>query len=246
MHRSAPDEMLSVKTDLPVERIYDLFYNEADCHTPKADKVTGKIAGISRGGEPADGVILENAFGAVPHLFCKRFFVYELRILTENISPRFILTARVFALAVMGEIPKTEFFIGDQAVIPYFGGLCDPVALILLGAVSPSERQVGGTEFFALYRRRRKELIVHMGERLGIDLSDFGDIQRVIVMLAPFKVLCPCQSVLGHPAEALEHDGTTHTHTVTHTHGHDHYMTDDRHGHRHTKAELEKLPDASH
>ena len=42
------------------------------------------------------------------------------------------------------------------------------------------------------------------------------------------------------------HDGTTHTHTVTHTHGHDHYMTDDRHGHRHTKAELEKLPDASH
>ena len=42
------------------------------------------------------------------------------------------------------------------------------------------------------------------------------------------------------------HDGTTHTHTVTHTHGHDHYMTGDRHGHRHTKAELEKLPGALH
>ena len=42
------------------------------------------------------------------------------------------------------------------------------------------------------------------------------------------------------------HDGSTHTHTVTHTHGHDHYVTDDRHGHRHTKAELEKLPGAFH
>lgn len=42
------------------------------------------------------------------------------------------------------------------------------------------------------------------------------------------------------------HDGTTHTHTVIHTHGHDHYVTDARHGHRHTQAELEKLPDASH
>ena len=42
------------------------------------------------------------------------------------------------------------------------------------------------------------------------------------------------------------HDGMTHTHTVIHTHGHDHYVTDARHGHRHTLAELEKLPDASH
>ena len=42
------------------------------------------------------------------------------------------------------------------------------------------------------------------------------------------------------------HDGSTHTHTVTHTHGHDHYVTDGRHGHRHTKAELEKLPGAFH
>jgi drug/metabolite transporter (DMT)-like permease len=37
------------------------------------------------------------------------------------------------------------------------------------------------------------------------------------------------------------HDGSTHTHTVTHTHGHDHYVTDSRHGHYHSEAELEKL-----
>lgn len=42
------------------------------------------------------------------------------------------------------------------------------------------------------------------------------------------------------------HDGVTHTHTVTHTHGHDHYITDERHGHRHTVSELEKLPGAVH
>ena len=37
------------------------------------------------------------------------------------------------------------------------------------------------------------------------------------------------------------HDGSTHTHTVTHTHGHDHYVTDSRHGHHHSEAELEQL-----
>ena len=35
------------------------------------------------------------------------------------------------------------------------------------------------------------------------------------------------------------HDGTTHTHTITHEHDHGHYLTDDRHGHRHSLAELE-------
>ena len=42
------------------------------------------------------------------------------------------------------------------------------------------------------------------------------------------------------------HDGTTHTHTVTHSHDHNHYVTDDKHGHRHTQKELEKLPGAMH
>ena len=42
------------------------------------------------------------------------------------------------------------------------------------------------------------------------------------------------------------HDGFTHEHTVIHTHDHNHYLTDDRHGHRHTRAELEGLPGAAH
>ena len=42
------------------------------------------------------------------------------------------------------------------------------------------------------------------------------------------------------------HDGSTHTHTVTHSHAHYHYITDEKHGHRHTQSELEKLPGASH
>lgn len=37
------------------------------------------------------------------------------------------------------------------------------------------------------------------------------------------------------------HDGTTHTHTVTHSHAHTHYLTDEKHGHHHSNAELEKL-----
>ena len=42
------------------------------------------------------------------------------------------------------------------------------------------------------------------------------------------------------------HNGTTHTHTVTHSHEHNHYVTDDKHGHRHTQKELEQLPGAMH
>ena len=37
------------------------------------------------------------------------------------------------------------------------------------------------------------------------------------------------------------HDGCTHTHTVTHSHEHNHYVTDGKHGHHHTKKELERL-----
>ncbi len=42
------------------------------------------------------------------------------------------------------------------------------------------------------------------------------------------------------------HDGTTHTHTVMHSHAHNHYLTDDKHGHSHSREELESLPGALH
>lgn len=42
------------------------------------------------------------------------------------------------------------------------------------------------------------------------------------------------------------HGGSTHTHVVTHFHVHDHYVTEDSHGHRHSREELEKLPGAVH
>ncbi len=37
------------------------------------------------------------------------------------------------------------------------------------------------------------------------------------------------------------HDGSTHTHTVTHSHDHCHYVSDSRHGHTHSIAELQRL-----
>ena len=36
------------------------------------------------------------------------------------------------------------------------------------------------------------------------------------------------------------HDGSTHMHKAVHSHAHDHYTSDDRHGHRHSEAELRK------
>lgn len=37
------------------------------------------------------------------------------------------------------------------------------------------------------------------------------------------------------------HDGSTHTHEVVHSHAHSHYISDKRHGHKHSTTELEKL-----
>ena len=42
------------------------------------------------------------------------------------------------------------------------------------------------------------------------------------------------------------HDGSTHSHTISHSHDHDHYVTDSKHGHRHTKRELERELGAMH
>ena len=71
----------------------------------------------------------------------------------------------------------------------------------------------------------------------------------LIVMIAG-SVLVVADTLIRHHAHQHQHtfththDGTTHTHTVTHSHDHNHYVTDDKHGHRHTQKELERLPSA--
>ena len=73
----------------------------------------------------------------------------------------------------------------------------------------------------------------------------------LIVMIAG-SVLVVADTLIRHHEHQHQHtfththDGTTHTHTVTHTHDHNHYVTDDKHGHRHTQKELERLPGAIH
>ena len=73
----------------------------------------------------------------------------------------------------------------------------------------------------------------------------------LIVMIAG-SVLVVTDTLIRHHAHQHQHtfththDGTTHTHTVTHSHDHNHYATDDKHGHRHTQKELERLPGAMH
>ena len=76
-------------------------------------------------------------------------------------------------------------------------------------------------------------------------------IVALIVMIAG-SVLVVVDTLIRHHAHQHQHtfththDGTTHTHTVTHSHDHNHYVTDDKHGHRHTQKELERLPGAMH
>lgn len=68
----------------------------------------------------------------------------------------------------------------------------------------------------------------------------------LVVMIAG-SVLVAMDTLLLHHTHLHKHtfththDGTTHTHTVAHAHEHNHYITEDKHGHRHTKAELEHL-----
>ena len=73
----------------------------------------------------------------------------------------------------------------------------------------------------------------------------------LVVMIAG-SALVVADTLIRHHAHLHQHtfththDGSTHTHTVVHAHGHNHYTTDDRHGHRHSQAELESLPGAMH
>lgn len=73
----------------------------------------------------------------------------------------------------------------------------------------------------------------------------------LVVMIAG-SALVVADTLIRHHAHLHQHtfththDGSTHTHTVVHVHGHNHYTTDDRHGHRHSQAELESLPGALH
>lgn len=73
----------------------------------------------------------------------------------------------------------------------------------------------------------------------------------LVVMIAG-SALVVADTLIRHHAHKHQHtfththDGFTHTHTVIHAHGHNHYTTDDRHGHRHSRAELEGLPGAMH
>lgn len=73
-----------------------------------------------------------------------------------------------------------------------------------------------------------------------------------LIIMIGGSVLVVIDTLIRHHAHTHQHtfshthDGITHTHTVTHTHEHNHYVTDGNHGHRHTKADLEKLPGALH
>ena len=73
----------------------------------------------------------------------------------------------------------------------------------------------------------------------------------LIVMIAGSALVAADTLAMYHAHEHQHtfthtHDGSTHTHTVIHAHGHSHYLTDNKHGHRHTVKDLESLPGAIH
>ena len=85
---------------------------------------------------------------------------------------------------------------------------------------------------------------------LSEQLSEMYIIALIVMILG--SVLVVADTLIRHHAHQHEHsfshthDGVTHSHTVMHSHEHDHYVTDERHGHRHSLSELERLPGALH
>ena len=85
---------------------------------------------------------------------------------------------------------------------------------------------------------------------LSEQLSEMYIIALIVMILG--SVLVVADTLIRHHAHQHEHsfshthDGVTHIHTVMHSHEHDHYVTDERHGHRHSLSELERLPGALH
>lgn len=73
-----------------------------------------------------------------------------------------------------------------------------------------------------------------------------------LVLMIMGSIFVVADTLIRHHAHQHQHsfththDGVTHTHTVMHSHEHNHYVTDGKHCHRHTLAELERLPGALH
>lgn len=73
-----------------------------------------------------------------------------------------------------------------------------------------------------------------------------------LVLMIMGSIFVVADTLIRHHAHQHQHsfththDGVTHTHTVMHSHEHNHYVTDGKHCHRHTLAELERLPGAPH
>ena len=73
----------------------------------------------------------------------------------------------------------------------------------------------------------------------------------LIVMIAG-SILVAADTLIRHHEHLHQHvfththDGYTHSHVVVHSHAHNHYITDAKHGHRHSLESLEALPGAIH
>ena len=67
-----------------------------------------------------------------------------------------------------------------------------------------------------------------------------------MILVSPTHTLIRYHKHVHQHSFTHTHDSSTHTHTVAHSHEHNHYVTDGKHGHRHTKEELERLVGAVH
>ena len=95
--------------------------------------------------------------------------------------------------------------VGPEVVVGQLGLLGEPVALVLLRAVVPAVRQVGGAKFVRANRHGGEELVVELSELLRLLLAHVGDVQSVAVAPESVPVVRPAHAALRHPAQALAH-----------------------------------------
>ena len=172
-------------------------------------QVARQIAVVPGHNQPPHGVIFHDVLCHVVQRLGVHWLVNESRILFQNggevVVPSFFTLPKVPPLQRPQKVVLPELHVGPEVVVGQLCLLGEPVAFVLLRAVIPAVRQVGGPELVGADGHGGEKLVVEFGEPLRLLLAHVGDVQRVAVSPEGVPVIVPGHAALRHPAQALAH-----------------------------------------
>ena len=175
----------------------------------EVQQVTGEIAVVSRHDQTPDGVLLHDFFSFVLQPLGVNRFVDKARIPSQH-SGKDLISALVplppaDPLLFLQKVVLPKLRVCAEIIVPQLRLLSEPVPFVLLRAVIPAVRQIGGAELVAMDGNRGQELIVQLCGLLRFLLADIGDVQGVMMPAESVPVVLPVHAAGGEPAVSLEH-----------------------------------------